>query len=78
MKARELIDETLRPNPAYNGTSEALFLLRHNAPAHGQGPDGGWQAVLDAACGAFAATLPGLFNPADPNASLRPPLRRRC
>jgi hypothetical protein len=72
MEARELIDETLRPNPAYDGASEAIFLLRHNAPARTQGPDGGWQAVLDDACAAFAATLPGLFDPTDPNASLRP------
>lgn len=72
MEARDLIDETLRPNPAYDGASEALFLLRHSAPARTQGPDGGWQAVIDDACAAFAATLPGLFDPADPNASLRP------
>lgn len=72
MEARELIDETLRPNPAYDGVSEALFLLRHSQPARTQGPDGGWQAVIDDACARFAATLPGLFDPADPNASLRP------
>jgi hypothetical protein len=72
MEARELIDETLRPNDAYNGISEALYLLRHSAPARTQGPDAGWQAVLDDACAAFAPTLPGLFDPADPNAALRP------
>ncbi|MCB0055061.1 MAG: hypothetical protein KDE24_36530, partial [Caldilinea sp.] len=72
LEARGLIDETLRPNAAYDGISEALYVLRLSEPARTQGPDGGWQAVLDDACAAYARQMPGLFDPHDPNAALRP------
>ena len=72
MEARGLIDETLRNNPEYDGVSEALFVLRSDTPARTAGDDGGWWAVLDAACTAQAAALPGLFDLGDPAAALRP------
>lgn len=71
MEARGLIDETLRPNPEYEGLSEALFVLRQTAPQRTNGADGGWWAVLEDACAAQAQSLPGLFGD-DPDLSLRP------
>lgn len=61
LEARGLIDETLRANPAYNGLSEALYILRQSDPARASGPDGGWWAVIEDACATQAAALPGLF-----------------
>jgi hypothetical protein len=72
MEARGLIEETLRPNPAYDGIPEALFILRHTEPARAAAADAGWWAVLEDACRAQAAALPGLFDLEDPNAALRP------
>ncbi|PDW00255.1 BREX-1 system adenine-specific DNA-methyltransferase PglX [Candidatus Chloroploca asiatica] len=72
METRGLIDETLRANPEYDRLSEALYALRHEAPARTSGADGGWWAVIDDACLAQAAALPGLFDPRDPAAALRP------
>ncbi|MFQ5342149.1 MAG: Eco57I restriction-modification methylase domain-containing protein, partial [Anaerolineae bacterium] len=80
MEARDLIDETLRQNPAYDGVSEALYILRHQAPARTTGADAGWWAVIDDACDVLspskgarqAGALPGLFDPADPAVALRP------
>jgi len=80
MEARDLIDETLRHNPAYDGVSEALFILRHEDPARTLGADAGWWAVLEDACAAQAGALPGLFDPNDPAVALRPSTSalRRC
>jgi len=61
LEARGLIDETLRGNPAYDGLSEALYVLRQSDPARASGPDGGWWAVVEDACATQAAALPGLF-----------------
>jgi hypothetical protein len=72
MEARGLIDETLRNNPDYDGVSEALFILRSDAPGRTAGTDGGWWAVLEDACKAQAEALPGLFDLSDPAAALRP------
>ena len=72
MEARGLIDETLRPNPAYDGIPEALFILRHTAPQRTSGADAGWWAVIEDACRVQARCLPGLFDLDDPNAALRP------
>ena len=80
MEARGLIDEILRSDPAYDGLSEALFILRQTQPRRAAGPDGGWWAVIEDACRAQAASLPGLFDLADPSAALRPstPALLRC
>ena len=80
MEARGLINEILRSDPAYDGLSEALFILRQTQPARAGGPDGGWWAVIEDACGAQAASLPGLLDLADPSAALRPstPALLRC
>ncbi len=72
MEARGLLDETLRANPDYEGTPEALFILRQSAPARCAGADGGWWALLEDACTAQAVALPGLFDLGDPSAALRP------
>ncbi|KPV54579.1 hypothetical protein SE17_02860, partial [Kouleothrix aurantiaca] len=72
MEARGLIDETLRANPDYEGIPEALFVLRQTDPARCAQSDGGWWAVIDDACTAQAAFLPGLFDLSDPSAALRP------
>ena len=72
MEARGLIDATLRGDPAYDGLSEALFVLRQTQPQAAAGPDAGWWAVIENACRAQAASLPGLFDLDDPNAALRP------
>ncbi|MEI8167172.1 MAG: hypothetical protein WCG26_12370, partial [Chloroflexales bacterium] len=72
MEARGLLDETLRANPDYEGTPEALFILRQSAPARCAGADGGWWALLEDACTAQAVALPGLFDLSDPSAALRP------
>jgi len=61
LEARGLIDETLRGNPAYDGLSEALYVLRQSDPARASGPDGGWWAVIEDACATQATALPGLF-----------------
>ena len=80
MEARGLINEILRSDPAYDGLSEALFVLRQTQPQRAAGPDGGWWAVIEDACGAQATSLPGLFDLADPAAALRPstPALLRC
>jgi hypothetical protein len=80
MEARGLINEILRSDPAYDGLSEALFILRQTQSQRATGPDGGWWAVIEDACGAQAASLPGLFDLADPAAALRPstPALLRC
>ena len=80
MEARGLINEILRADPAYDGLSEALFILRQTQPQRAAGPDGGWWAVIEDACRAQAASLPGLFDLADPSAALRPsvPALLRC
>lgn len=72
MEARDLIDETLRANPDYEGISEALFVLRQTDPARCAGADGGWWAVIADACTAQAVSLPGLFDLSDPSVALRP------
>jgi len=79
-EARGLINEILRSDPAYDGLSEALFILRQTQPQRAAGPDGGWWAVIEDACGAQATSLPGLFDLADPSAALRPstPALVRC
>jgi len=79
-EARGLINEILRSDPAYDGLSEALFILRQTQPQRAAGPDGGWWAVIEDACRAQAASLPGLFDLADPSAALRPsvPALLRC
>ena len=78
LEARGLIDETLRSNPAYDGLSEALYVLRQDQPARAAGSDGGWWAVVEDACAAQAATLPGIFAlsataPASPDHTLFDP-----
>ncbi len=80
LEARGLIDETLRPNAEYGGISEALYVLRMSDPARVASEDGGWWAVLDAACAAQAHALPGLFGAGDPVLTLRPsvPALLRC
>jgi len=80
MEARGLIEETLRINPAYEGVSEALYMLRYEDAQRTSGPDGGWWAVIENACEAQAKVLPGLFDLNDPNAALRPstPALLRC
>ena len=80
MEARRLIDETLRANPDYDGLPEALYVLRQEQPQRAGAADGGWWAVIGDACTAQAAALPGLFDPADPSAALRPstPALLRC
>ena len=80
MEACGLINEILRSDPAYDGLSEALFVLRQTLPQRAAGPDGGWWAVIEDACGEQAASLPGLFDLADPAAALRPstPALLRC
>jgi len=79
-EARGLINEVLRSDPAYDGLSEALFILRQTQPHRAAGPDAGWWAVIEDACRAQAASLPGLFDLADPSAALRPsvPALLRC
>jgi len=72
MEARGLIEETLRANPDYEGIPEALFVLRQTDAARCAGAEGGWQAVIEDACTAQAAFLPGLFDLSDPSAALRP------
>ncbi|MBN1139875.1 MAG: hypothetical protein JXM73_25105 [Anaerolineae bacterium] len=72
MEARGLSDDTLRANPAYDGLSEALYILRQTQPERAAGADGGWWAVVEDACRAQAAALPGLFDLDDPNTALRP------
>ena len=72
MEARGLIEETLRANAAYEGISEALFILRQSEPARTGGADGGWWAVVEDACAMQAQVLPGLFDLDDPNTALRP------
>jgi hypothetical protein len=80
IEARGLIDETLRNNPDYDGLSEALFVLRQSEPHRTAGADAGWWAVIEDACTAQAASLPGLFSTGDPNVALRPstPALLRC
>ncbi len=80
MEARGLINETLRNNPDYDGVSEALFILRSDAPTRTAGTEGGWWAVIEDACKAQAEALPGLFDVVDPAAALRPSTTalRRC
>ena len=76
LEARGLIDETLRANPDYQGLPEALHLLRTDDPRRAAGPDGGWWAVVEDACNALAASLPGLFSPdsrSGPTATLHDP-----
>ena len=72
LEARGLMEETLRANPAYEGVSEAIYLLRYEAPQRTGGADGGWWTVLEDACTAQARRLPGIFDWNDPNAALRP------
>src|SRR6266508_4077824 len=72
MEARGLIDETLRANPDYEGIPEALFVLRQTDAARCAGADGGWWAVIENACAAQVAFLPGLFDLSDPSSALRP------
>ena len=72
MEARELIEETLRHNPEYEGLSEALFILRDEQPEHTMGADAGWWAVLEQVSQRLKAALPGLFDPNDPAVALRP------
>jgi hypothetical protein len=72
IEARGLIDETLRNNPEYDGVSEALFILRSDAPARTAGTDGGWWVVIEDACKKQMEALPGLFDLSDPTAALRP------
>ncbi len=71
MEARGLIEETLRPNPDYEGLSEALYVLRQTDPARAGGADAGWWAVIEDACAQDAAP-PGLFDLTDPAVALRP------
>ncbi len=80
LEARRLINGTLRPSEDYGGVSEAIYLLAQITPARVAAPDGGWWEVLDQACAAQAAALPGLFGAADPVLTLRPsiPAMRRC
>lgn len=80
MEARGLINPVLRADSAYDGLSEALFVLRQTHPQAAAGPDAGWWTVIEDACRAQAASLPGLFDLADPSASLRPSTRAllRC
>src|SRR5450759_1420926 len=80
MEARGLINEILRSDPAYDGLSEALFILRQTQPQRAAGADGGWRAVIEDACTAQASSLGGLFDLADPSAALRPstPALLRC
>ena len=80
MESRGLIEETLRSNLDYEGISEALYILRADAPQRCTGADGGWWAVIEDACRAQAAALPGLFDLDDPAAALRPstPALLRC
>ncbi|MEI7768475.1 MAG: BREX-1 system adenine-specific DNA-methyltransferase PglX [Chloroflexales bacterium] len=80
LEARGLIDETLRANPDYDELSEALYALRQEQPQRAGGADGGWWAVIADACAAQAVALPGLFDPRDPSAALRPstPALLRC
>ena len=70
MEARGLIEETVRPS--YDGSSEALYILRASEPERTTGADGGWWAVLEDACKRLAQILPGLFALDDPDAALRP------
>ena len=72
METRGLIDETLRNNPDYDGLPEALFILRQSDPERASGADGGRWAVLEDACIAQTASLPGLFSLDDPATALRP------
>ncbi len=72
MEERGLIEETLRHNPDYDGLSEALYILRSDAPTRCTAADGGWWAVIEDACQTQAAALPGLFDLRDPAAALRP------
>jgi len=72
MEARELIEETLRHNPEYEGLSEALFILRDEQPQHTMGADAGWWAVLEQVSQRLKAALPGVFDPNDPAVALRP------
>jgi hypothetical protein len=73
MEARGLIQETLRHNPEYDGISEALFILRSDAPTRTAGADGGWWPVVEDACTAQIKHLPGLFDPQYARASLLRP-----
>ncbi len=72
LEARGLIEETLRLNPAYEGISEALYVLRYEEPQRTGEADGGWWAVLENVCRTQAQLLPGLFDWDDPNVALRP------
>ncbi len=80
METRGLIEEMLRNNPDYDGIPEALFILRQTDPDRASGADGGRWAVLEDACAAQAAALPGLFALNDPATALRPstPALIRC
>ena len=80
MEARGLINPVLRSDPAYDGLSEALFVLRQTNPQAASGPDAGWWTVIEDACRDQSASLPGLFDLADPSAALRPstPALLRC
>ncbi len=80
MESRGLIDETLRANPDYEGLPESLYVLRQSEPGRASGADAGWWAVIEDACGAQAAGLPGLFDLNDPATALRPstPALLRC
>jgi hypothetical protein len=72
MDARGLIDAALRSDAVYGGLAEPPFVSRQTRPEAAAGPDGGWWAVIENACRAQAASLPGLFDLDDPNAALRP------
>ncbi len=80
LEARRLINGTLTPSEDYGGVSEALYLLAQTDPARVAAPDGGWYAVLENACAAQSAALPGLFGAGDPVLTLRPSITalRRC
>jgi hypothetical protein len=80
METRGLIEETLRNNPDYDGIPESLYILRQTDPGRAAGADGGRWAVLEDACAAQAAALPGLFDLNDPATALRPgtPALIRC
>ncbi len=55
LEARGLFPENLRPNPAYDGLAEALFILRHMEPA--------WQAGATRAAGRAERPQPGGGSP---------------
>ena len=78
MEARGLIEETLRTNPAYEGVSEALYMLRYEEPQQhnrtGRRLVGRDRKRLRGA-GTGAARL---FDLDDPNVALRRRRRRCC